>query len=120
MRFKTDENLPPEAAAVLRRHGHDAITVWYQQLEGETDAALLQICRRESRTLMTLDIGFADIRRYSPDEGPGVIVFRLASQSRSRVLTVIEQLTPLFDTEQVVGHLWIVSERGVRIHGKEE
>ena len=33
MRFKTDENLPPEAAAFLRDNGHDAQTVWDQRMQ---------------------------------------------------------------------------------------
>ena len=37
MRFKVDENLPPEASTFLAEQGHDAVTVWDQQLRGATD-----------------------------------------------------------------------------------
>jgi len=37
MRFKTDENLPIEVAELLRRHGHDALSVIDQQLAGHPD-----------------------------------------------------------------------------------
>jgi hypothetical protein len=35
VRFKTDENLPIEAATLLRQHGHDALTVSDQSLAGD-------------------------------------------------------------------------------------
>ena len=37
MRFKLDENLPAEAADLLREAGHDAATVLEQEMSGETD-----------------------------------------------------------------------------------
>lgn len=70
--------------------------------------------------LVTLDVGFADIRRHRPEDYPGLIVLRLNSQSRVQLLAVIEQLLPLLESEPVDGSLWIVTETGVRIHGKEE
>ena len=34
MRFKVDENLHPEASAFLVEQGHDALSVWDQNLRG--------------------------------------------------------------------------------------
>jgi len=49
MRFKVDENLPPEASTFLVEQGHDAVTVWDQQLRGATDPRLAEVCRSEQR-----------------------------------------------------------------------
>ena len=68
MRFKADENLPVEAAEVLRGSGHDAQTVLEQQLGGTADSGLAVLCQREGRALVTLDLDFADIRAYPPAE----------------------------------------------------
>jgi predicted nuclease of predicted toxin-antitoxin system len=38
MRFKVDENLPVEVAALLTDRGHDAATVRAQGLAGASDA----------------------------------------------------------------------------------
>ena len=64
MRFKTDENLHPELAVFLRENGHDALTVWDEQRRGRPDTDLAALCQLEQRALVTLDIGFADIRVY--------------------------------------------------------
>jgi predicted nuclease of predicted toxin-antitoxin system len=68
MRFKVDENLPQEVAAVLRSAGHDALTLLDQGAAGSPDAVLATLLQRERRALLTLDLGFGTsdcIRRIS-------------------------------------------------------
>jgi predicted nuclease of predicted toxin-antitoxin system len=67
MKFKTDENLPNEAAVLLCAAGHDAVTVGEQRLSGSVDTTIGSVCQREGRVLVTFDLDFADIRTYPPD-----------------------------------------------------
>jgi predicted nuclease of predicted toxin-antitoxin system len=115
VRFKTDENLPEESAVVLRAAGHDAHTVREQTLGGHPDDDVATVCKRELRALVTLDLDFADIRSYPPEEFEGLIVFRVGSQARDHVLTVLRKLLPMFAHEPLAGHLWIVEDERVRI-----
>ncbi len=117
MRFKLDENLPVEAAAVLRAAGYDAATVAEQGLSGEPDPAIAAVCRVEARVLVTLDTDFADLRTYPPEDQAGLIVLRLQQQDRPHVVQVIRRLLPLLVTEPLGGHLWIVDENRIRIRG---
>ena len=64
MRCKIDENLPAEAADLLRAGGHECHTVFDERLGGEVDARVHEQCRREGRVLLTS----APIRRTSPRE----------------------------------------------------
>lgn len=120
MRFKTDENIHTDVAVFLRRHGHDVFTVWDESLQGVTDINLAQTCLNESRALITLDLDFADIRRYSPEQFSGLIVLRLASQSRVHVLQSMTRLLPWLATNKVSGHLWIVTEHNIRVRGVDK
>lgn len=117
--FKLDENLHPDVAEVLGDHGHDVTTVFSQHLRGTADERLIQICHEEGRALMTLDVGFADIRRYPPESYSGIVVLRLTSQSKKHVLRITRQLAPTLHRETLVGRLWIVTEQGIRIHARE-
>jgi len=117
MRFKVDENLPVEAAEALRRAGHDAATVLEQKYGGSPDAQLAVLCQREGRSLVTLDMDFADIRAYPPAEFPGLIVLRLKQQDRPHVFDVLTHLIQLLGQEPLEHHLWIVEETQVRIRG---
>ena len=82
MKFKFDENLPVELAEELRAAGYEAATVDDQRLVGAGDRQLSEVCKSEGRILVTLDLDFADIRTYPPEEHPGLIVLRLVRQDR--------------------------------------
>ena len=62
--FKTDENLPIDAATPLRQAGLDVATVLDERLGGHADADILRVCRSEGRALITLDVDFANIDAY--------------------------------------------------------
>ena len=115
MQFKIDESVHSEAAALFRRHGHDAVTVHDQGLRGASDSRVAEVSRREGRVLVALDLDFADIRTYPPAEYRGLIVLRVKDQSRPAALSVLERILPLLATEPLVGKLWIVDETQVRI-----
>lgn len=120
MKFKIDENLPLEVAVLLREAGHDALTAGDEGLSGARDEVLWSHCLAEERSLVTLDLDFADIRLYLPQAKDGLIVFRTAHQSRLRVTALGKQIVPLLETEPLHGRLWIVEEGRVRIRAREE
>lgn len=120
MRCKLDENLPVEAGDLLSSGGHECHTVFYEQLAGARDASLYERCRREGRVLVTLDLDFADIRAYPPEESPGIIVLRPEEPDRDRVLQLVRQVLPAMDREPVAQSLWIVEESRIRIRRSGE
>ena len=120
MLFKVDENLHPDVVVLLQQHGHDAVSVRGQDLRGASDHVIANVCQREGRALLTLDLDFSDIRAYPPDQFPGLIVLRIANHSRPYVLRVVERILSLFDREPLPGHLWIVEEHRVRIRSGDD
>ena len=67
MRFKVDESLHLEVAELLRRQGHDALTVFDQGLRGRDDREIANICRSENRVLFSLDLDFSNILMFPPE-----------------------------------------------------
>lgn len=118
MRFKIDENLPVEVADLLRAAGHEALTVFDQNLSGRPDSNVADAVRNEKRVLITLDLDFADIRAFPPNDYAGLIVLRLSIQDKPSVLAVIARVIRLLETEPLTGLLWIVDEAAVRIRGE--
>lgn len=90
MKFKTDENLPQEAASTLREYGFDADTVWDESLAGADDQTIADRIRSEGRILITLDLEVANIRTYLPDH-PGIVVLRLKAQHKETVIACISK-----------------------------
>jgi predicted nuclease of predicted toxin-antitoxin system len=120
MLFKVDENLHPEVIVLLQQRGHDAVSVRTQGLRGASDRVIADVCQREERALLTLDLDFGDIRAYPPEQFPGLVVLRMSNQSRPSVLRVVERMLALLDREPLLGHLWIVEEHRVRIRHAED
>jgi len=115
VRFKIDENLPVELGAELRDAGHEAASVHDQRLVGTSDRRLSEVCKIEGRIFVTLDLDFADIRTYPPDEHPGLIVLRLSRQDKAHVIDMFRRTLNALGHEPVEGRLWIVEEKRIRI-----
>jgi predicted nuclease of predicted toxin-antitoxin system len=119
VKFKIDENLPIEFADLLIRVGHQAMTVYEQHLEGNSDQVIIDTCTKEGYILVTLDLDFADIRAYPPTQYPGLMVFRVVHQDKRHLMEVFQRAIPVLMQEPIEGRLWIIEETRVRIRGGE-
>jgi len=115
MKFKIDQNLAVECVTVLEEAGHDAMTVYQQQLTGAPDERIVAVCQQEGRVLITADLDLSDIRRYPPGQSAGFIVLRMREQNQPNQLALLRKILPLLKTTPVAGHLWIVSANKVRV-----
>jgi predicted nuclease of predicted toxin-antitoxin system len=117
MRFKIDQNLPAEFVSILAQAGHDAVTVWNQNLGGAPDPQIVAVCQQEGRVLITADLDLSDIRHYPPQQSPGFLVLRLKQQTQPNQVALLRRILPLFATTPLAGRLWIVEPGGVRVRG---
>lgn len=115
MQFKVDENLPVEASQLFREAGHEAVSVLDQMLGGKPDQEIADVCLKENKALVTLDLDFANINTYPPSNFHGIFVLRLKRQAKPQVLEALRRLIPLLNKEPVEKQLWIVEEERIRI-----
>ncbi len=120
MKFKVDENLPEEVVSELQAAGHEATSVHLQRMSGVDDKTISQRVVQEERCLITLDLGFGDIRAYPPSNFKGIIVLRTKIQDKFTTLSLVRSFMPKLVTENVSGQLWIVEEDRIRIRGEAE
>ncbi len=118
MKFKIDENLPNDIIGILKAAGHEAFSVHQENMSG-ADASLASLVVREKLCLITLDLGFGDIRTYPPAQYHGLIILRIKKQDKHAILSLVQRLIPLFETEAVTGRLWIVEDDRIRLRGEE-
>jgi len=114
LKFKVDENLPAEHAAMLRDAGHEADTVADQRLTGSDDAGLFERCQAEGRILLTLDLDFGNVRAYPPKSHFGVVVFRSRTQDKPTLIALLKRLLPVFSNRSPKQQLWIVENDRIR------
>ena len=112
MRIKLDENVHEDVGAALVVSGHDVHSVRSEGLNGRPDQVIAAAVLTEQRCLVTLDLDFADTRRYPPGEFPGIVVLRLR---RPTIRRQVERVSDFFAAESdVVGHPWIIEETRAR------
>ena len=115
MKFKIDENLPTDVAQYLIEEGHDAHTVYDEDLGGAKDEHIARKVKREKRILVTGDLDFSDIRTYPPAFYYGIIVLRLSKQDKKSILSAVQSFLPVLEQEPIEARLWIVEDQKIRI-----
>ena len=121
MKLKLDENLGNRTLTILHRAGHDVTTVAQQNISGIRYFDLIDLCRSESRALVTLDLDFANPLQFRPSNYPGIAVLRLPSPySYQHLLSAIMTLARALETETLERNLWIVEIGRIRIYLPED
>ena len=114
MTFKIDENLPKDAAELLRSSGYQADTVQEESLADAEDDAIAGAIRREHRILITLDLDFSDIRTYPPEHYDGIVVLRPKAQDKIAIMRLLRRLLRALENDQPERALWIVEPDRIR------
>ena len=84
MKIKLDENLPDRLVSVLTGLGHDVDTVRGEQLTGRADPDVWSATQAAQRFLITQDLDFSDVRRYTPGSThASLLLVRLTRTQRS-------------------------------------
>jgi uncharacterized protein with PIN domain len=115
VKLKLDENLGQSALKQLRQAGFDVATVTEQSMQGSSDQNLIEVCLKESRCLVTLDMGFANPLFYQPVAYAGIVVIRLSKeQLLEDLLSAINTLIKGLKKKTIKGQLWIVRKDRIR------
>jgi len=116
VKFKIDENLPVEFIDLLKKEGWRAYSVFEEELGGARDEAIFNRCKKENLILLTLDLDFANILKYPPEESPGIIVFRPSRQDKIHLMEMLTEILPSLKKHPPAKKLWIVEEKRIRIY----
>ena len=79
MKIKLDENLSRHLKSRLLELGHEVSTALEESLLGKVDTEVGAAAKSEDRMIFTLDLDFADLRKFPPGSHPGIILFRSRS-----------------------------------------
>jgi len=115
MRIKLDENLPVSLASILAKLGHGVHTVPEEKLSGKSDAQVWDAAQQDTRFLITQDLDFSDIRRFTPGTHCGILLVRLRSPDRQ---SLIARVADVFRHEEIsrwTGCFAVATERKVRV-----
>jgi predicted nuclease of predicted toxin-antitoxin system len=114
LKFKLDENMPADLAAMLHKEGHNVADIVGEGLAGEDDLPILKVAAKEGRILLTFDLDFADIRQYQPGTHAGIVVFRLRDQRWKTLEDPARRALTEDNLEKLQQGLAIVDETRIR------
>ncbi len=115
MRLKLDENMPATLAAMLRAKGHDVDTSPGEGLIGRPDLDIWAAAQAAERLLVTQDLDFGDIRRFTPGTHHGLLLVRLREPSRVRLADRVIQVFVLPEAATWAGCLVVVTDQKIRV-----
>ncbi len=116
MKFKLDENLDARLIPLLAEGGHDVDTVLAEQLSGESDDVIYEACRATGRTLITLDLDFANPFRFPPETLEGIVVIRPRRPTLPAIRATLVSVLGELKSGSLKGMLWIVEPGRIRVH----
>lgn len=119
MKLKLDENLSRHLKPVLIELQHDTVTTADEGLLSRPDTEIARAAFGEGRMLLTLDIEFADLRKYPPGSHPGVILFRPSSLGPRSVNKFIADFVASTDLNRLTACVAVVDPVHIRIRSPE-
>jgi predicted nuclease of predicted toxin-antitoxin system len=115
MKIKLDENISRHLKSLLKQEGHEALTAAEQGLLGKTDIEIGAAVKTEGVLLFTLDLEFADLRKFPPGTHPGIVLFRPLSMGPLSVNRFILEFVKVTDLTSLAGCIVVVDPTRVRI-----
>jgi predicted nuclease of predicted toxin-antitoxin system len=115
MKIKLDENVSQDLVVPLERLGHDVHTVRSEGLVGRSDRQVWQAAQQESRFFITQDLDFSDIRKFGLHSHHGILLLRLHSPSRQKLIDRVLDLFQAQHPESWIACLVVATERKIRL-----
>jgi predicted nuclease of predicted toxin-antitoxin system len=119
MRLKLDENLSRHLRPVLSDLGHDVLTAADEGLLSRPDTEIAAAAVKDERMLLTLDVEFADLRKYPPGSHPGIILFRPPSFGPLSVNEFVTDFVRSTELERLSSCIAVVDPAHVRVRSPE-
>ncbi len=104
IRFHLDENVDPDVAAGLRRHGIDVTTTFEVGLQGKSDGIQWNFVRTQRRVLMTHDADFMRFARKDPTH-MGIVYSAKGARSVGQVIRSLILIFEVLSADEMHGRV---------------
>jgi predicted nuclease of predicted toxin-antitoxin system len=115
VKIKLDENLSRHLKVPLLGLGHEVSTALEESLLGKVDVEIGTAAKSEDRMIFTLDLDFADLRKFPPGSHPGIILFRPRSMGPSAVNQFVLKFCQETELTTLARCLAIVEPHRIRV-----
>lgn len=116
MKFLADMPIAPRTAEFLRKLGHDVAHLRERGLQKATDEQVIELARKESRIILTMDLDFPHLMALSKLSLPSIILFRLEDERSDNLNLLLEKHLPKIQKVLEEGAVAVFEENRIRIH----
>ena len=120
MKIKLDENLSKHLKGPLTAEGHVVWTSADEGLLSRPDIEIGTAAKNEGMMLFTLDLEFADLRKFPAGSHPGVVLFRPRSMGPLTVNRFVLGFVLEADLGDLAGCVVIVEPNRIRIRRPDQ
>jgi predicted nuclease of predicted toxin-antitoxin system len=115
-RFLVDEDLPRSLVRAIRDAGFEADHVIDAGLRGQSDGAIFDHAVTNAMTLVSADVGFANVLRFPLGAHAGIVVTRFPNETSTATTNahIVRALGDLSD-EELQGNLVILEPGRLRL-----
>lgn len=86
-------------------------------MTGCPDETLYEVCCREERCLVTLDLDFSDIVRFPPSETSGIVIVRMPrGMTFAGLSAIVQRFLSAVDKLPIQSNLLVLETNRIRIH----
>lgn len=115
MKIKLDENMPVSLVDLLVSLGYDTDTAVSEGLAGKDDDTVWSAAQNTERLLITQDLDFSDLRKFTPGHHHGVVIFRLQEPGWPAILNRARSVFETLPLEEWRGCLIIITQNKIRV-----
>lgn len=80
--------------------------------KGRPDEFVATLVRNERRILITLAVGFGDLRTYPPKE---IVLLRMRQQGKRHLLGLAPRILDALEATPIDGRLWVIDDDKIRV-----
>ena len=115
MKFLLDMPVSILLLHVLQANGHEGVHAHQIGKDRASDGELLEIARRENRTIITADLDFPRMLSLSAADGPGLILFRGGSYSDTEMCDLLARILQKVPSDTLASSICVVDKRRIRV-----
>jgi len=115
VKFLLDMPVSSLLLQVLEAYGHEGIHAYQIGKDRAPDTELIDIARREGRTVITADLDFPRLLALSMAEGPGIILFRGGNYSDVEMCDLLDRVLSSISIHVLKESVCVVDKKRIRV-----
>jgi len=114
IRLLADMNISPKTVFALKERGWDIVRVSVILPEDALDEEILELARRENRTVVTQDLDFSALLALGGHDRPSLITLRLSDSDPEIVTSRLLDVLPQVEEKLNQGCVIVIQDIAVR------